>query len=94
MPVSPQQTQKYRLQHIFGVGGITGNPICRPKHEPVASFEDALNLAGHRNWPILSNREFQRPSCLSPLKTGFRLDYYRVGSFLQMTLKERRKARR
>ena len=42
--VAPQQAQEDRLQNIFSVGGISGDPVCRPEDQPVILLEDSAEF--------------------------------------------------
>ena len=42
--IAAQQAQEDRLQNIFGVGGISGDPVCRPEDQPVILLEDSAEF--------------------------------------------------
>ena len=67
------------MQNIFGVGGISGDPVRGPEDQPVVFLEDSAEFRSVRRNRGLSGYELQAPSYpLSGLKTGDRHDYYRV----------------
>jgi hypothetical protein len=77
--IAPQQSQKHRLQYVFGVGGITGNAVRRTEDEAVVFLEDPFDIAQDRGFVFLFDREFQgAPPVFSLLKTGIAAGYYKL----------------
>jgi hypothetical protein len=48
----PDEPQEHRLKHVFGVGRIAGDPVCRPENAVVVGPEnafDAFRLISHND---------------------------------------------
>ncbi len=56
---APDEAKKYLLEHIFGIGGISRDPIRCAEDEAMAFLEDSFNDTGCRGCVYLSDREFQ-----------------------------------
>jgi hypothetical protein len=54
-----QQTQKYRLQHIFGIGGIAGDPVCGPENQAMIGLKYPAEVRRPRKYPLLINCQLQ-----------------------------------
>ena len=39
----PEQPQEHGLEHVFGVGGVAGDSISRPKNSVMMGLENALD---------------------------------------------------
>ena len=79
--IAPQHAQEDRLQDIFRICGITGNPVRRPEHQAVVFLKNAAEFRSLRKNRDLSGCELQIPPpldlCfLSALKTEGWPDYY------------------
>jgi hypothetical protein len=57
--IAPQHAQEDRLQDIFRIRGITGNPVRRPEHQAVVFLKNAAEFRSLRKNRNLSGCELQ-----------------------------------
>ncbi len=55
----PQDTKKYGLQHVFGIGRIAGDPVSGAEYQAVVGLENPAEFSRLRKYRLLTDCQLQ-----------------------------------